>query len=200
MSDHVAVVVPITLFVKVLFEFLETVSVSRVHLEQFLHHRRLFFVQYQFFIALAVPEDTAVPKDDARLDCLLMPEFDAGGEFAEFILRDGGHDGQTQFAVEVGGVDVVVLKVYAHTVSEQEPRVLQGIHRVAGKTGNLFGDDEVEHPRFRILDHREKPLAVLDGDRGDPLVHITGDEGPCLVLPDQILIVVDLVFERVELL
>ena len=43
------------------------------------------------------------------LDSLLMPEFHTGRQLSQFVLRDGGHDGQTKLRVLVNGIDVIIL-------------------------------------------------------------------------------------------
>ena len=118
MSNFVAVVITVSLFVKQRFELLHAVFACRVKPEQIAHHRCLAFVNDKAFFILSISEDTAVAKHHIGLDCLLMPEFDTRGELAKLILRDGGHNCKPKLCIFIKRIDVIVLEKYAHSPSE----------------------------------------------------------------------------------
>lgn len=47
-----------------------------------------------------------VAKDDVVLDCLLVTELDSAAELSQFVLRNRGHDRQTQLGIFVQSIDV----------------------------------------------------------------------------------------------
>ena len=114
MGDFFAVVVAVALFPEQVFNLLHAVMVGGVQLEQLAHHGRLGFVNDQTLAVLAIAENAAVAEDNVVFNCLLMAEFDAAGQLAQFILRDAGHDGEAQLGVLVEGVNVVVLEENAY--------------------------------------------------------------------------------------
>ena len=122
-----------------------------------------------------------------------MTEFYAVAELAQFVLGDGGHDGQPQLGVLIKGVDIVILEEYAHAAAEKLPGKLNGVQRIAGKTGDLLGDDKVKGTLRRVIDHAVEVLAALGGDAGQALVNVAGDKRPRGVPADEVLVVLDLV-------
>ena len=128
-----------------------------------------------------------------------MTEFDAAGQLAQFILRNAGHDGEAQLGVLVERVDVVVLEENADAGGKQLARVADAVERVAGKTGDLLGEDEVEFVVLRVLHHALKVVALARRYAGQTFVDIAVDERPGRVAGDIVAVVANLVVERVEL-
>ena len=46
----------------------------------------------------------------------MASEFDMGGELAQLIVGDGGHDGKAKLGILVKGVAVVCLEEHPHAV------------------------------------------------------------------------------------
>ena len=76
---------------------------------------------------------------------------------------------------------------------------MDGVQRVAGEAGDLLGDDQIEFILRRVIDHAVEVLPVLGGYAGQALVNVAGDERPCGVPADEVLIVLDLIAQRVQL-
>ena len=199
MRDLVAVEVAIPLFPKERFQLLHGIPVGGVALKQFSHHRGFRFVDHQPLLVLPVAEDPAVAQHHVLPDGLLMPELHAGGELAQLVLRDGGHDGEAKLRILVQRVDVVILEKDSHAIVQELPCVLDRVERVSGKTGDLLRDDQIEFIELRVVHHAVEVLAVLGGDAGKSFVDVAGHECPGVILADQIFIVANLVFQRVSL-
>ena len=129
-----------------------------------------------------------------------MTEFHAAGELPKLFLGNGGHNGQAQFRISLQCEDIVVLEKYAHTALQQLPGKANGIQGVTGKPGDLLGDDEIKKILRSVLDHPVKVLPLLRGDAGQTLINVARDIGPVLIPLDQILVIGDLVSQRVQLL
>ena len=166
MGDFLAVEVAVALLPKDGFDLFHAVLIGGVQLEQLLHHRRLSLVNDQSAVFLAIAENAAVSQHHVILDGLLMAEFYAATKLAQLVLGNGRHDGQPQLGVLIEGVDIVVLEEHAHAVAKELPRELDGVQRVAGKTGDLLGDDQIKFVLRCILDHAVEVLAVLGRDAG----------------------------------
>jgi len=149
---------------------------------------------------LLVAENAVVAQNHILLNGLLVTKFHTAGKLSQLLLSNRGHDGQPKLRILVEGVDVVVLKEYAYATTQKLTGVLNGIQGVAGETGDLLGDDKIKLVLCRILDHAVKILALLGGDAGKTFIDITRNKSPVLVSLDKILIVCDLVAERVQLL
>ena len=198
-GNFLAVEVAVALLPKDGFDLLHAVLICGVQLEQLLHHRCLFLVNDQPAVFLAIAENAAVSQHHVILDGLLMAKFYAATKLAQLVLGNGRHDGQPQFGVLIEGVDIVVLEEHAHAVAKELPRELDRVQRVTGKTGDLLGDDQIKFILCCILDHAVEVFTVLGRDAGQALVNVTGDERPCGVPADEVLIVLDLVAQRVQL-
>ena len=199
-GDFFAVVVAVALLVEERLNLLHGVFPGGVQLEEPPDHGGLLLVDDQSPVVLGVAEDPVVSQDHVVLDGLLMAEFDTAAELAQLILSDAGHDGQPQLRVLVEGVDVVVLEEHAHPGGQQLPGVLDGVQGVSGKAGDLLGDDQVEQPCLGVLHHPMEVVPLFGGGRRQALVNVARHKGPGAVAPDQILIVGDLVAQRIQLL
>ena len=199
-GDFLAVEVAVALLPKEGFDLLHAVLICGVQLEQLPYHRRLFLVNDQPAVFLAIAENAAVSQHHVILDGLLMAEFYAAAELAQLVLGNGRHDGQPQLGVLIEGVDIVVLEEHAHAVAKELPRELDGVQRVTGKTGDLLGDDQIKFVLRCILDHAVEVLTVLGGDAGQALVNITGYKCPRGIPADEVFVVLNLITQRVQLL
>ena len=128
-----------------------------------------------------------------------MPEFHTGTELPQFVLCDGGHDGQTKLGVLVKGIDVVVLEKDTDSRIQELSGILDRVQRIASKTGDFLCDNKIKFTGFCIIHHAIEILTVLGGDTGQSLVNISRHECPRSVLPDEILVITDLVAQRVQL-
>ena len=129
-----------------------------------------------------------------------MPEFHTGGQLTEFILCDGGHDGQTKLRVLVKGVDIIVLEKDTDSRIQELSGILDGVQRIASKTGDFLCDNKIKFTSLGIIHHAIEILTAFGGDTGQSLVNISRHECPRSVLPDEILVITDLVAQRVQLL
>jgi len=199
-GDLVAVVVAVALLVEQGLQLLHAVLTRGIQAEQIPYHGCLGLADDQPLILLLVAEDAAVAQHHVGFDGLLMPEFDTRGQLAKLVLGDGGHDGEAKLGALVQSIDVVVLEEYAHVVAQKLSRVLEGVQRVTGETGDLLGDDEIKGPVLGVRDHLVEVLAFLGRDARKPFVHVAGNKSLRAVLLDEILVVGNLVVQRVELL
>ena len=198
-GDFFAVVVAVALFPEQVFNLLHAVMVGGVQCEQLANHGCLGFVNDKALAVLSIAENAAVAEDNIVFDRLLMAEFDAAGQLAQFILRNAGHDGEAQLGVLVERVDVVVLEENAYACGKQLARIADAVERVAGKTGDLLGEDEVEFVVLRVLHHALKVVALARRHAGQTFVDIAVDERPGRVAGDIVAVVANLVVERIEL-
>ena len=199
MGDFFAVVVAVALFPEQVFNLLHAVMVGGVQCEQLANHGCLGLVDDQTLAVLSIAENAAVAEDNIVFDRLLMAEFDAAGQLAQFILRNAGHDGEAQLGVLVERVDVVVLEENAYACGKQLARIADAVERVAGKTGDLLGEDEVEFVVLRVLHHALEVVALARRHAGQTFVDIAVDERPGRVAGDIVAVVANLVVERIEL-
>ena len=151
-------------------------------------------------IFFGISKNPAVAQNDLVPDGLLMTEFHTGTELSQFILGDGGHDGQAKFGIFIQGVDIVVLEENTHTVTQQLAGILDGIQGITGKAGNFLGNHKIELVLCGILNHPVEILTLFRGDTGKTFVNVAGNKRPVLVSFDQILVVSDLIAQRVQLL
>ena len=198
-GDSFSVVVAVALFTEQVFDLLHAVMVGGVQCEQLAHHGCFGFVNDKALAVLAIAENTAVAEDNVVFDRLLMAEFDAARQLTQFILRDAGHDGESQLGILVERVDVVVLEENADAGGKQLARVADAVERVAGKTSDLLGENKVEFVVLRVLHHALKVVALARRHAGQTFVDIAVDERPCRIAGDIVAVVADLVVERVEL-
>ena len=199
MGDLVAVVVAVTLVPKDGLDLLHRVLSAGIQLKQLSNHFCLFFVNHQPTFILDIAKDTVVAQHHLVLDGLLMAELDTAGKLTKLVLRNTGHNGQPQLRIVIEGVDVVVLEKHPHAATQKLTGVLNGVQGVTGKTGDLFGDDQIEHPCSGIIHHPVEILPLLCGNAGKTFINIAGNEGPVGIALDQILIIRDLVAQRVQL-
>ena len=133
MGYFLAVVVAVPLFPEQCFKLFHGVFVSSIQFKQLPNHHRLTFIYNQTAILFDISKDAAVAQHYVLLDCLLMPEFHTGTELPQFVLCDGGHDGQTKLGVLVEGVDIIVLEKDTDSRIQKLSGILDGVQRITGK-------------------------------------------------------------------
>lgn len=170
MGRVVAAVVAVVLLPEAGFNLLHAVAAAGVELEQLPNHGSFRFVNDQHAAIFHISENSAVAQNHPGFDGLLMTEFDTAGKLLQFVLGNGGHNGQAKFRIFVQDVDVVVLEEYPNPIAEQLPGKLDGIQGVPGKPGNLFGQHQVEFVQDGIFDHPVGVLPLLGGDAGKNLL------------------------------
>ena len=198
-GNLVAVEVSIAFFPEQRLDLLHGVLVGGVEFKQLSDHGGLGLVDDQPFLILSVAKNPTVAQNHILLDGLLMPELHTGGQLAKLVLRDGGHDRQAKLGVFIQRIDIVVLEKDADTIAQKLPGVLDGVQCVSGKTGDLLSDHKVEAILCGFLHHAVEVFPLLCGDTGKALVDVAGHKGPCPIFADQIFVVPDLVFQRVQL-
>ena len=198
-GQPLAVVVAVALFPEAIFNLLHAVAVAGVEPEQLPDHGSFGFVNDQPPVLLLVAENPAVAQHHPGFDGLLVAELHPGGELAQFVLGDGGHDGQPQLGIFVQGVDVVVLEEHPHPMAQKLPGKLDGVQSISGKAGDFLGDDQIEFVQGGVFDHAVEVFPLLGGNTGKTLVDVPGDKGPAAVALNQVLIVGNLVSQGVEL-
>ena len=199
MWEHVALGIANAIVIKIGFEVLHAVLAGGVQLEQLPDDRRLFLVNIKPLVSFAVAEDIAVAQHHAVFDRLMVSPTDARADLAAFVLCHWRHDGQAEFAVLVERVDVVVLKVDRYAVTEQLARILDAVEGVTSESGDLLGDDQIELPRQRVVDHLVEFLTLFGRYAWDTLVDVAARKLPVRHIADVFGEVFLLVFKRIEL-
>ena len=161
-------------------------------------HLYMFLVPFLPFVS-CIPKNVAIPVDNAVVHRGLLTAFHTDGCLSAFILRQRCHDRQPQFAVAIKGVDVVVQKEHSHAMLLQHTGVLQGVHRISGKTGYLTGDDHIEFLVLGILDHPHELGTLFSRCAGDAFINIVTGQHPFRSCFQNGLVPVDLVFQRGKL-
>ena len=128
-----------------------------------------------------------------------MPEFDSGGQLAKLVLCNRGHDCKAKLRILIEGIDVIVLEEYADTHIQKLSCVLQRVESVTGESGDLLGDDEVEHSFFCICNHFVEMFSFLRGDTRKSFVNVAGHVSPFFIFLYEFFVIRYLVIERVYL-
>ena len=110
-----------------------------------------------------------------------MPRLDALAGLAALVLRDTGHDRKANFTITIHCPDAVIHKVNLNAILLQFARSLQCIHRVAGKSRQLTGHDQIKLTLPGVVHHLHKRGAFLHLCTGDALVNILRHYGPVRV-------------------
>ena len=106
----------------------------------------------QTVVALPIAQEVAVRQADLSIgETLSLSPGDVLRNGAALLLRQGGHDGNQQFALAVQGVDVFFLEVDLHTLLFQLTDGHQAVYGVPGKPADGFRHDEVD------FSHRAHP-------------------------------------------
>ena len=162
------------------------------------HDFRAFFVDMKFTVPHIVAQHIA-PEDNSLFHAPTVSPFDALGCAAAFLLRDGGHDGESKLRVRFEGVDVVVHEDHADAHCLELPGVADAVQHVAGEAGNLLGQNEVEFVILRVLDHAVEGGAFLRSGAAHALVHINFVKLPQRVAANVLVEIPLLAFQRIGL-
>ena len=169
--DFSAVNASQTLCIVVFLKLIQTVAARRKALIQVAHKGRLRFVDDQSLIHIVIAVNTVAAVDTPILDSLFRTELHAGRDFPRFVLRDTRHDNQPQLAVRVKRIDVIADEIHADPLAQQLPCIGQRVQRIPGKTGNFFGQDQIELMCLSFLDHTKKLNTSVDACTRDTFVH-----------------------------
>ena len=134
-------------------DFCRPIAVFEVPLVDLAHNRRFFFVDGEVEI---VPYRFIVTIDNIGHTALLrihfLAELDPFGGVGALLLGQRPEDRQDEFAVahacHVGGQE---LRFNAQGL--EFPYILQKIHRVPGKPGNVFYHHHLKEAMFRVRHH-----------------------------------------------
>ena len=124
------------------------------------------------FAANHVVTQQRAAKNDALLHAAHLPPFGALRGLAALILRDGTHDRQPKLAIVGAGIQAVIEKQHADAAPPQLAGDLQCVHRVATKTADLLGHDQVDLAQLRRMEHFVELHALVGRCAGDALVGI----------------------------
>ena len=81
---------------------------------------------------------------------------------SHLVLRHACHDGQSELAVRVECVDVVVLEQDADVMLQKLLRVLDAVLRRTREAGYPLRDDKIETPIFGVLYHPKEATVILE--------------------------------------
>ena len=127
-------------------------------------------------------------------------KFQPFRELAYLILCDTCHDHQSELAIAIQCVDVVILEQDAHIVLQQLLRVLDAVQRIAGEARYLLRDDEVKHSPLGVCDHPQEAVPLVGTCAGNALVYVSGDVRPVGIFLNKLCVVLNLVFQTALLL
>ena len=164
------------------------------------NHLCLRFVDRQHAAAFVVAPEPIVSQHVTVFDRLPETEFQTLRELSHLILCHTCHDDQSELAIRVECVDVVVLKQDADVVLQKLLRVLDAVQRRTREAGYLLRDDKIEAPVFGVLYHPKKAIPLLCAGAADALVDITRYIAPASFGLNQLCVILHLIFQTVQLL
>ena len=170
-----------------------------IALENLAHNGGFRLDHFQALPGLVVAIEVVLPEEDAVFLGALEAEAGAFGDFAHFVLCDGGHDGKAELGVAVKGVDIVVLEKHADAAAQQFAGVADAVEGIPSEAADFFGDDEVEPALLRVCDHLQELFALGGGGTGNAFVDVAACERPVRVCADVFGVVCFLIFEAVQL-
>ena len=126
--------------------------------------------------------------------------LDIAGDGFALRLGKGSHHSQHQFCGLVHGIDVFFFKVDRDALCFQHSDVVEAVHRIAGKSGDRLGEDQVDLALLAPFHHPHEVCPLLDRCAGGTLIREDVGHRPRLVLHDLIGIVIFLRLVAVELI
>ena len=115
----------------------------------------------QLAVLLIVPPQTVIAQNMTVLDGLSEPEFQTLGQLPHLILGHPCHHHQAKLAIRIQGIDVVILKENAHIGIQQFLSVLNAVQRTSGKSGDLFGNNEIKQAPVGVVNHPQKTFPLI---------------------------------------
>ena len=115
----------------------------QVEVKNHAHRFRLFLVDNISSVHAVVADDITRAIQYAVVAADFLSGTDTFGDFTAFLLSEGRHNRQTQFAVAIHRPDVIFDEVDLYAVVLEFSRHDEGIHRIAGKAADFAGDDQV---------------------------------------------------------
>ena len=89
-----------------------------------------------------------VDHDLALFKAPYNPPFYVLTDVTALFLGQTAQDCNQDFSGAVQRIDIFVLEEDPHPRRKQTAGIPDGVQRVSGKTGDLFGDDKVKEPLF----------------------------------------------------
>ena len=161
---------------------------------------RFLLIDGQNAVLFIVAIELVVAQHMTVFDGLPKAKFQPFRQLPDFILSNTRHNHQPELAVRVQCVDIVVLKEHPHVVIQQFLRISDAVQSRSGKTGNLLGDDGIEHSGLGIPNHSVKIVPLLRGATGNSLIHIPRHEFPVGLALNQLRVILHLIFQGIDLL
>ncbi len=140
------------------------------------------------------------PENYALFHPAFLPPFYSFGGLAALLMRNGEENGQSKLCVRDKGVNAVVEKDHADSQLLELPGVENAVQRVAGKTADLLGDDQLKAVILGIRNHTVESGAFLGGGTGDALIDIDFAEFPQRVTFNILSKITFLTFQRICLI
>ncbi|GFI65846.1 hypothetical protein IMSAG185_01450 [Lachnospiraceae bacterium] len=157
---------------------------------------RLFLIDDVFRPHLVISKHVPGAVDHPVLEGDHLPRLHPHGGLFRFVLREGGHDGQPQLPVLiVHGPYAVLGEIHLNPHPLQEPRLLEGVHRVPCEPRYLPRDDQVEMAVFCVLHHPHEVFPLGYGGAGDPFIDIPAVQHPVRVSVYQVIVILHLVLQ-----
>ena len=139
-------------------------------------------------------------KNDTLLHAAYLPPFGAFRGPSAFVLCEGTHDRQPQLPIVGAGIQAVIEKQHAYTAPPQLAGDLQRVHRVAGKTADLLGHDQVDLSQLRRMEHFVELHALVGRCSRKSFVSIDALQLPIRLALDVLAEIPLLRFKRVRLI
>ena len=152
------------------------------------------------FAADHVVTQQRAAKNDALLHAAHLSPFGAFRGPSAFVLCEGTHDRQPQLPIVGAGIQAVIEKQHAYTAPPQLAGDLQRVHRVAGKTADLLGHDQVDLSQLRRMEHFVELHALVGRCAGKSFVSIDALQLPIRLALDVITEISLLGLKRVRLI
>ncbi len=154
----------------------------------------LLWVDDELAIRTAVVAEKPVERNRHLAVCesLTLSPGAVLGNATGFLLRKARHDGDQQFTFSVEGPDVLFFKVAFDAVFLEFPDGCQAVDGVPGEAADALGDDQVDLPSERVLDHVLESNSLLDAGSADSFVRVDVHEFPVVAALDVVGVIIDL--------
>ena len=162
----------VAVFFKPLFYLLVAVA-CKVHIVYLPDRFRLRLIDDVFRPHFIIAKHVPGAVDHPVLEGDHLPRLHPHGGLFRFVLREGRHDGQPKLPVLiVHGPYAVLGEIHLNPHPLQEPRLLEGVHRVPCEPRYLPRDDQVEMSVLCVLHHPHKVFPLGYGGAGDTFIYV----------------------------